>query len=542
MSQLLLRVAFVLLAVLFSQIVEARPFRGSTPIHVLLCQTSDDVATPQPVSHYQDLLFNRGTGGLADWWYDLSYANFDNAGSAIHGWYRIAKTTTEMNALDRWDRVNACIDAARTAPVGAFTLPAEAIRYIVTSPSIDLFGWAGGAFLPFDFDVGAVAHEGGHGIGLDHSFSNDPTYRNAPWAGIGEYDDPWDAMSWANSFRASTPFGDAPAGLVTPHLDRLGWLPRTRIAVHGADGSSDTTYVLAATNHPAVAGALLVRVPFDPGDLFRYYTIEYRQRDLWSNGIPTDTVLIHEVKRGVDAGGTPSGPQIAWLQRDLARSDKAPMQEINANGVHVKVASVNPATQQAVVTVHSEMARRCLVGFVWREAGPSDRVCVPPPERTDTRAENALADSRRQPGGGPFGPDTCRQGFVWREAYSGDHVCVPVASRTRARQSNAVAASRVNPARQVFGPNTCKAGFVWREADAFDWVCVSGAVRRQTRDENALADSRRQPGGGPFGPDTCRQGFVWREAYLNDHVCVPATSRTAARGDNAAAASRLAIP
>ena len=81
-------------------------------------------------------------------------------------------------------------------------------------------------------------------------------------AAIGEYDDPWDAMSWANSYVATTPFGYAPTALVAPHLERMGWLPRSRIAVHGAGGASETTYTLAATNHPEASGALLVRVPF----------------------------------------------------------------------------------------------------------------------------------------------------------------------------------------------------------------------------------------------------------------------------------------
>jgi hypothetical protein len=266
--------------------VSARPFRGTTPIYVVLCQTSDSGAAPRAIDHYRNLLLAPGTGGLADWWHDLSYANFDNARSEIHGWYRMGQTTAQYAALGRWDKVNACLDAARTAASGAFTVPVGAIRYVVTAPSVDLFGWNGGAFLPFDFDVGAVAHEGGHGIGLDHTFSNDPNYRNADWAAIGEYDDPWDAMSRANSFRATTPFGDAPTGLVAPHLDRLGWLPRPRVIVHGASGAAETVYTLAAINHPETPGALLIRVPYDPGDLFRYYTIEFRRKDGWSAGIP----------------------------------------------------------------------------------------------------------------------------------------------------------------------------------------------------------------------------------------------------------------
>ena len=188
---------------------------------------------------------------------------------------------------------------------------------------MDLFGWAGGAFLPWDFDVGSVAHEGGHGIGLDHSFSNDPTYRNADWAQIGEYDDPWDALSWANSFSVPTPFGAAPSGLVAHHLDRMGWLPRSRIVVHGSNGSAEATYTVAAINQPAAAGALFIRIPYDPGDLFRYYTVEYRRQTGWSAGIPADVVLIHEVKR-LNGNGDVTPTQIVWLQRDLARGTRRP--------------------------------------------------------------------------------------------------------------------------------------------------------------------------------------------------------------------------
>lgn len=520
---------------------EARPFRGSTRIFVILCATSDAGTPTRTVAQYRQQLFDAGGGGLADFWSDISYRNFNNAGSEVHGWYRLSRTTAQFAALARFDRVNACVDAARSAPSGAVTVPADVVRYVVTFPSVDLFGWTGGAFLPWDFAIGDVAHEGGHGIGLDHSFSNDPTYRNADWAAIGEYDDPWDAMSWANSFRATTPFGDAPASLVGPHLDRLGWLPRSRVVVHGASGAAVATYTLAATNVPGSAGVLLLRVPFDPGDLFRYYTVEFRRQIGWSSGIPADTVLIHDVKRTLDVGGRPAGPQIAWLQRDLTRADKAPSQDFSANGVRITVQSVSAGTNQAVVRVESQISDRCVVGFVWREARPADHVCVVSNERSATRDENAQAAIRRQPGGGPFGPDTCRQGFVWREAFADDHVCVPPESRTRARDRNASASTRANPARQVFGPNTCQAGFVWREADDFDWVCVAPAIRTQTRSENTLAVSRRQPGGGAFGSDTCRTGFVWREAYPDDHVCVPSSSRTQARSDNTAAPSRLAI-
>jgi hypothetical protein len=523
------------------QIADARPFRGSTPIYAILCQTSDSPLPVRTPDDFRRLLFTPGTGGVADYWHDVSYGNFNNDGSQVHGWFRVPQTTAQFQALGRFDRVNACLDAARTAPSGAVTVPDGVIRYIITSPDVDLFGWTGGAFLPQDTDVGAVGHEGGHGIGLDHSFSNDPNYRNADWAQIGEYDDPWDVMSWANTYRVPTPFGDGPAGLIGPHLDRMGWLPRSRVIVHGASDVANATYTLAALGHPEVPGALMIRVPFEPGDLFRYYTVEFRHKSRWDAGIPADIILVHEVRRR-NGNGEVTPQQFAFLQRDLSRPNRDPLQTLNANDVQITLVSINSAARQATVRVQSGIVDRCIQGFVWREAGPGDLVCVPPAERTETREENQLAASRRSPTGGPFGPDTCLQGFVWREAFHGDHVCVPPQSRTRAVESNAHANDRRNPARSVFGPNTCRTGFVWREADDTDWVCVVPTTRSRTRTENALAPTRRSPTGGPFGPNTCLQGFVWREAYPGDVVCVPPSSRADARADNADASNRLAIP
>ena len=77
-------------------------------------------------------------------------------------------------------------------------------------------------------------------------------------------------------------------------------------------------------------------------------------------------------------------------------------------------------------------ADTCIAGFVWREANPSDHVCVTPQVRQQTRSDNAQAGARRMPGGGPFGPDSCKQGFVWREAFVGDRVCVAPQTRTQA--------------------------------------------------------------------------------------------------------------
>ena len=85
----------------------------------------------------------------------------------------------------------------------------------------------------------------------------------------------------------------------------------------------------------------------------------------------------------------------------------------------------------------------CIQGYVWREAVPSDHVCVTPPTRDQTAYDNSQAAARRDPNGGPYGPDTCLNGYVWREAFTSDHVCVTPATRSQAAYDNSQAAYRV---------------------------------------------------------------------------------------------------
>ena len=179
----------------------------------------------------------------------------------------------------------------------------------------------------------------------------------------------------------------------------------------------------------------------------------------------------------------------------------------------------------------------CNPGFVWREASPSDKVCVPPAERDAARADNAAADSRRSPNGGASGPTTCKSGFVWREAFDDDHVCVVPQARDQARQQNQLADSRRVSLDVSYRPVVCKTGFVWREAIKNDHVCVTPPTRAAARADNAAAAGRRKAD-PQFGPDACQAGFVWREVIPTDHVCVTPATRGAVVADNAEAPAR----
>lgn len=81
-------------------------------------------------------------------------------------------------------------------------------------------------------------------------------------------------------------------------------------------------------------------------------------------------------------------------------------------------------------------AALCSQGFVWRDAKEGDGVCVTPQTRAQAKYDNSQAESRREPNGGPYGPDTCKQGYVWREAFENDHVCVTPQTRSLTASDN----------------------------------------------------------------------------------------------------------
>jgi hypothetical protein len=144
----------------------------------------------------------------------------------------------------------------------------------------------------------------------------------------------------------------------------------------------------------------------------------------------------------------------------------------------------------------------CLWGYVWREARPTDHVCVTPAIRSETRTDNSLAASRRSPTGGTWGPDTCLQGYVWREAFPGDHVCVPPATRSQAAADNAQASRRL--AMDAFTleflsfPNP--ADCVWGGVGALS-LNPDGSFSMR----GVLSNDDATVGGGGLG-DTCRPG------------------------------------
>jgi hypothetical protein len=123
----------------------------------------------------------------------------------------------------------------------------------------------------------------------------------------------------------------------------------------------------------------------------------------------------------------------ARVEEAKAEIPKRPLPTASAESVR---------TSQAAAQL-SARSDACPEGFVWREASPSDHVCVTPATRAQTLGDNAHAAERREPNGGAYGPETCRQGYVWREAFPGDYVCVGPEVRAQALFDNRRAKTRL---------------------------------------------------------------------------------------------------
>jgi hypothetical protein len=149
-----------------------------------------------------------------------------------------------------------------------------------------------------------------------------------------------------------------------------------------------------------------------------------------------------------------------------------------------------------LVMVAQAQSDKCAPPYVWREAFPGDHVCVTPATRSQAAYDNGQADARIEPGGGAYGPNTCRQGYVWREARPSDLVCVTPETRAQTQYDNSQAANRsyINDSRIYSNPTW------WQDYYRLDWCLNFGSQCGQQAAEN-FCHSRRWTGVLDFAPD-----------------------------------------
>jgi hypothetical protein len=256
---------------------------------VFLCRFLDSVDAPaQPASYFRRLFLGRGHQTLNDYWSEISMGAIDLETTEIHGWRTLPVTTTDFVAA------NPMRGARIRNAAGYFTgvdLGQYAIVIVVSNGNIMDAGSDNGVLVNLDIvNATFMAHEMAHCFGLPHSFDFSER-RAADWSGPGEYYDRYDIMSAMNVHALPHPeYVQIGPRLCAHFVNLKGWMPPERIwqpPVSRGSRSYFATFDLVALGHPEQPGYLMATV----GD----YTIEFRLKEGWDDGIPRHGILIHKI-------------------------------------------------------------------------------------------------------------------------------------------------------------------------------------------------------------------------------------------------------
>lgn len=312
---------------------------------VVLCRFSDKPLETRSRDYYEDFFTQNGTGGVCDYWRDVTLHAWDLTGSQVFGWFQMNHASTEVAQLHfPGDRGTLVQWGRDTASANGVNLAAFDNVLVIHNYGVD-HGAAGNGVVivhqdPAVCEFGFICHEMGHGHGLPHSFSGNPDF---------EYGDGWDVMSFATTtplfpltFRGAA--GSATVGLNARNLNALGAVPPRRLwAAPHADFSE--TLTLQPLNQPPMGniGPMVVHVPPGASRPARAngstYTVEFRKRAGWDRAIGRHAVVVHEVR----ANGLSFLPTM-WL--DLGAGDQFVTPDPK---VVVKVTAVDASGESATI-------------------------------------------------------------------------------------------------------------------------------------------------------------------------------------------------
>lgn len=305
-------------------------------IVVLRCKFADSDAEPYSDQYFREFFgtAGNGKGGFGEYLMDQTYGRV-GVEATIRGWYRMPTALADAKPQDRGVRYDECVNAAAA---GGYTAPAGSV--VVTAVNEQIDGWGGTNAVYLD-GVGLFPrfayHELLHGLGLDHSFSNDLNHKNAPWSAPGEYDDQWDMMS-AQDIHSypTTYFGGGPVGLNAFNRNRLGGMADDDIAFgYGYPGQPGTDYTIESLEQGGTSLPRMLVVH----DGARRFTVELRRQDGFSQGIPGDIALIHETTDDKSV-----------LLRDNVTWGKPPLQSVTSDHLRIEVTNVSGDTATVRVT------------------------------------------------------------------------------------------------------------------------------------------------------------------------------------------------
>jgi hypothetical protein len=305
------------------------------PWAIILCRFKGSAPNPEleePIERFYREIFTPGSGGLIEYWRDVSLGAIDITGSRIFGWVEVeiprkkaggtppGPNGTTPPGPGRSGLVDFAISAVQREggdPLGGFHSQIAIYAHNwskdgVTQDDGDFAtGWG-----PFWIDGSAdsrgkvtltpphagdlTEHEMGHGFGMKHDVSADFQTH---------YADPCCIMSQAPLFRHpvwKVMFGPA---VCLPHLIQQDWMYRQRVFIDDgawmllADG---ITLPLAPTSDPGARANLGIKLTYKKADAAWDYYLEYARPTGWNQGLSDASLFIRRIGPGKDIGDTPA--------------------------------------------------------------------------------------------------------------------------------------------------------------------------------------------------------------------------------------------
>jgi Lamin Tail Domain len=282
---------------------------------IVLCRFRDGNGQLTPTvanaNFYEQYFFDRGNGGLRDYYADVTHGHTNLVGD-VFGWLDIGHTLAEHDAVggqaQRVQAFNWGLVAARSSGIQVDTYPRQVV---VVNAATDWGGVNRGRsmLLPDSatatWDHARAMHEFGHVLGLDDSFST--TMDAAGNVVDTRYQDLHCIMSYATTgSRYQTTFlgrsMEAGPGLNGVYANQLGGIPLSRLRVVPALGAALSVH-LAPLGHPEEEGDLLIQIPPTLARRKTYW-VEFHDRSNWDRAIPNSRVAVHETRSGSDGAFT----------------------------------------------------------------------------------------------------------------------------------------------------------------------------------------------------------------------------------------------
>jgi hypothetical protein len=343
---------------------------GGTPAAgswlVLLCRASDVADEPHPKEWYANLFSKSEPELLHAYFNAVSNGTVDVSDSRVFGWFQMAVDKATLNGRNNTTRELTARDCMQAVTDSSADPKKYAGVITVINTSTDS-GATGNAVVVQNLESPVAGptfleHEMLHALGLNDPLNGHSWKASADsspdhvWdhGGDVEYQDCWDMMSAMTCvYRFPTRVGPQGPELQGEYRMKMGWMPANRIDFTSAGPSAGPRQVkLAPLSDPDKPGFLLARIEVPTRG---FYVVEYREQSRFDNGIPSNAVVIREVRRnGVTFLVTRQNGGIGW-RRGETFTDSGNFLSISVDAIVPGEATItiNPAYSPGTAPVGS---------------------------------------------------------------------------------------------------------------------------------------------------------------------------------------------